>query len=92
MVLIALFLLLYHFNAFGLQVLLEDFRIIQKLKLGILNDQRITLLVDTIKLLPKYLLGGQKISNELGVQVHHFWLDIYDYAGIVPTILILIYL
>ena len=91
LVLIVLFLLLYHFNAFRLQILLEDFRIIQKLKLGLLNDQRVTLLVDTIKLLPKYLFGGQKISSELGVQVHHFWLDIYDYAGIVPTILILIY-
>ena len=41
--------------------------------------------------MPKYLWGGQKISAELGIQVHELWIDIYDYAGIISYLLMIVY-
>lgn len=88
---IVLMLLAYNLNIMDIQNKLSDFRLIQKLKQGLMNDERISVLINTIRLMPKYLFGGQKISTELALQVHHFWLDIYDYAGIVPFVIICIY-
>ena len=41
--------------------------------------------------MPKYPWGGQQISTILGEQVHDFWIDIYDYSGIVPCTIMIIY-
>ena len=85
------FACMYHFNLFSIHSLWNDFRIIQKLKQGLTNDERFFVLFESLKYMPRYLFGGQKISTVLGLQVHNFWLDIYDYAGIIPFILIVVY-
>ena len=45
----------------------------------------------SFSLMPKYLFGGQYISTILGEQVHDFWIDIYDYAGIVTCAIMIVY-
>jgi len=82
---------MYSFNLFGFKAFVEELKLVQKLKRGLISDERIKVFFDSIKLLPLHLFGGQKISETLGIQIHHFWLDIYDYAGIVPFILICLY-
>lgn len=42
-------------------------------------------------MMPLYLWGGQNISGILEIQIHDLWLDIYDYAGIVPFILMIVF-
>ncbi len=82
---------LYQIDFMGMKAFLDEAYIIAKLKTGLIDNSRVQLLVAAVKLLPKYLWGGQKISSEIGLFVHEFWLDIYDYAGIVTYALIVVY-
>lgn len=52
-----------------------------------LGTGRIEILLDGIKMMPSYLWGGQKISGLLDIQIHDLLMDIYDFAGIVPFVL-----
>ena len=59
--------------------------------------QSLHALLRAYPLMPKYLWGGRMISTAVGAGtndlklIHELWLDIYDYAGIVPYIFIMIY-
>lgn len=90
-IVVILCFLVYSMDLFGLQETMDKFRIIQKLKQGLLGDERVDVFIDTIRLMPQYPFGGQKISSALNLQAHNFWLDIYDYAGIVPFVLIILH-
>ena len=83
--------LVYSLNLFGLRPIMDTYRIIQKLKQGLISDERFDVFFDVISLMPRYLFGGQNISKTLQLEVHNFWLDIYDFSGIVPFVLMLIY-
>ena len=91
LIIFLLLLIMYSFNLFGFKAFVEELKLVQKLKRGLISDERIKVFFDSVKLLPLHLFGGQKISEILGIQIHHFWLDIYDYAGIVPFLLICLY-
>lgn len=84
-------ILFYSFDLFGCREFLDNLNIIIKFKNGIVDNSRISYYFGAIKLMPKYMFGGRKISSELGGFVHDFGLDIYDYAGIVPYFFIAIY-
>lgn len=88
---IALLALTYSLNLFNAKQTLEEYHIIQKFTKNFINDQRFELYFGSFKLMPQYLWGGQHISTILGEQVHDFWIDIYDYAGIVTCIIMLVY-
>ena len=81
----------YYLNIFNCQEFLNQYRIVGKFTKGFINDQRFELYFGSFKLMPKYPFGGQKISSILGEQVHDFWIDIYDYAGIVSCLIMLVY-
>ena len=85
------FMIFYHLNLFNCQPFLNNYHIVIKFTRGFINDQRFSLYFGSFKLMPKYLWGGQHISTILGEQVHDFWIDIYDYAGIVPCGFMIIY-
>lgn len=88
---VAVFLFVYLNNIGNCKEFLDSLYIIIKLKNGIIDYTRIEPLINGIKLMPKYLWGGQKISSELGIQVHELWIDIYDFAGIIPYLLMIVY-
>ncbi len=88
---VALIVLVYSLNLFQLQERLMGFHIIRKFTQGFINDRRFSLYFGAFPLMPKYPWGGQHISAILGEQVHDFWIDIYDYAGIVPFVIMIIY-
>lgn len=81
----------YIFNIFGFKDLANKFMIVQKIIKQGFNTERLTILLDNLKLYPKYLWGGQKISTITGNITHDIWGDIYDFAGIIPYILFIIY-
>ena len=82
---------IYAFDLFGYRYIIQEYHIVQKFTKGFINDQRFELYFGSFPLMPKYPFGGQHISTILGEQVHDFWIDIYDYAGIVPWAIILYY-
>ena len=86
-----IFVLMYAFNVSGFKTFVEELKLVQKLKRGLISDERIKVFFESIVLIPYHLFGGQQISESLGIQIHHFWLDIYDYAGIIPFVLMCIY-
>ena len=88
---VALIVTIYTLNIFGAKDVLNGYRIIGKFSKGFINDQRFELYFGSFKLMPKYLWGGQHISKILGEQVHDFWIDIYDYAGIVTCAIMIVY-
>ena len=91
LIIVSLLAIIYSFNLFNAKSLLEEYHIIQKFTKGFINDQRFELYFGSFKLMPKYLWGGQEISNILGEQVHDFWIDIYDYAGIITCAIMIVY-
>ena len=88
---VILIIVFYHFNIFSCQKFLNQFRIIVKFRQGLIGDERFKLYFGALKLLTSYPFGGQQISGILGLPIHEFWLDIYDYAGVVPFVLMIIY-
>ncbi|MBR4608911.1 MAG: oligosaccharide repeat unit polymerase [Erysipelotrichaceae bacterium] len=89
--LIVILALIYSFNLFNARQILGEYHIIQKFTKSFINDQRFELYFGSFKLMPQYLWGGQHISKILGEQVHDFWIDIYDYAGIVTCAIMIVY-
>lgn len=88
-VVIIIFLFLY-FDFGGIYSMFDGFYIIEKLKRG-LDSNRFQIFLDFLKLAPNHLWGGQEISNILQTQIHDLWSDVYDYAGIITWLLMLIY-
>lgn len=86
-VLVTLFFIVYYINIFDIR----DAVLFSKFHEYGLNSGRIEILVNGIKYIPYHLFGGQEISTITGDMFHDLLLDIYDYAGIVPFILMLIY-
>jgi hypothetical protein len=88
---VAVLALVYGFDLFHCRAVLDNYHIVQKFTKGFINDQRFALYFGSFPLMPKYLWGGQNISAILGEQVHDFWIDIYDYAGIVAFAIMICY-
>ncbi len=89
--LLGVIILVFSLNLFGLSEKMMGFQLVRKFSSGLFNDERFRLYFSSFALMPKYLWGGQQISAELGQQIHDFWIDIYDYAGIVSFGLMLVY-
>ena len=85
------FIIAYTNNIGNCREFLDQFYIITKLKNGLIDYTRIEPWLKGVQLMPKYFWGGQKISAELGIQVHELWIDIYDYAGIISYLLMIVY-
>ncbi len=83
--------LFYSFDLLGCRDFLDNYYIIQKFSQRFFSDKRIELYLGALRLMPRHLWGGQEISAILGEQVHDFWIDIYDYAGIISYLLIMLY-
>lgn len=81
----------YRFDIFSSRLFFDQFKIITVFQQGVLDTDRLKLFIGAIKLMPYHLFGGQEISSILGMPVHELWLDIYDYAGIIPYLLMIIY-
>ena len=80
-----------YLNLFDIRTYLSRITLFAKIFRQGFDSGRITIFINSIKYYTKYLWGGQKISENLGSLIHNMWGDIYDYAGIIPFILILIY-
>lgn len=52
---------------------------------------RLDIFIRAIKIAPKHLWGGQEISTLFDINVHDLWMDTFDYAGIIPYILLIVY-
>ena len=90
-VLLALVICMSKYNLFGLGEFINSFVIIKKFIWEGLDAERFEIFIDAIKIAPNHLWGKQEISTMLGTLVHELWMDIFDYAGIIPYILMIIY-
>ena len=84
-------ILIYSLNLFNSQYIFNGYHIVQKFTKGFINDQRFELYFGSFPLMPRYLFGGQHISAILGEQVHDLWIDIYDYAGVITWLIMIIF-
>ena len=87
--LILFILVVTNLNGFG--DMFFSLHIVSKFVVFGLDADRLEILLEAAKYMPKYLWGGQNISNIIGIQIHDLWTDIYDFAGVVPFVLIVIY-
>lgn len=88
---IILFVVIYSFNIFGLKDELAKLVIVRKFVWQGLKTERLELFINALKLMPYHIWGGQEISGSVGIYIHDLWMDTYDYAGIVPYLLLVIY-
>lgn len=82
---------LCYFNVFGIWDIVTSTGLYDKLVSYGFKSERINYLIEGIKLVPYHLWGGQEISSIIGIQIHDLWSDIYDYAGLIPWALIVVY-
>ena len=80
-----------YFNVFGIWDIVTSTGLYDKLVSYGFKSERINYLIEGIKLVPYHLWGGQEISSIIGIQIHDLWSDIYDYAGLIPWALIVVY-
>lgn len=88
---VGLLTLSYFLNLFNVKNIMDNLTIIKRLKEKGLYTDRLDILLESIKLYPKYLWGGRKVSDSTGLLIHDFYGDIYDFAGVIPFVLIIIY-
>jgi len=82
--------LMLYFDLFGIYSLFDNFYIIDKLRQGFDNN-RLKIFVEALKLAPSHLWGKQEISKIIGIEIHDLFFDTFDYAGIVPCLLLITY-
>lgn len=70
---------------------LENIILLYKINNYGLDGERFGIIMAAHRLMSIYPWGGMQISNTLDIKVHEFWLDIYDYAGVIPFVLMLVY-
>lgn len=70
---------------------LENIILLYKINNYGLDGERIGIIMSAHRLMSSHLWGGMEISSILDIKIHEFWLDIYDYAGIIPFVLMLVY-
>ncbi len=88
---LAFLLFLYFINFLGLKDIMDNIRLVIKIKAGFFDFDRVKILLWALPYFPVYLWGGQKISAAIGIQIHELWLDVYDYAGLPSYILLMVY-
>lgn len=82
-------LIFFYFDLFNLKRWITVNSIFAYVKNNGIKSGRLSILLEGINYIPTYLFGGKNISNIIGMPFHDFILDIYDYAGIVPTLIML---
>ena len=92
---VALFIVLIvsiiYFDLFGIWTVFKNTGLYDKLISYGFRSDRLDYLLQAIKLAPTHLWGGQEISSIIGIQIHDLWSDVYDYAGIITWLLLIIY-
>ncbi len=82
----------YVFNIFGFKNYINNNSVIAFIKKEGMSSGRISIFLNGLKYVPTYLWGGQKISSIVGMPFHDLLFNIYDYAGIITTLLMMTYL
>ena len=95
-ILIVLFMILmlcvsYYFDLFGCRKVITSLSVVDKFLKDGFSTERLHFFFEAIKLMPKYLWGGQKISQLIGQYIHDLWMDTYDFAGIIPFVSLWMY-
>lgn len=80
--------ILYRYDILGFKEIALSLNIVKKFIEHGLDPGRFEIFVNAIKLMPEHLWGGQEIFSILGIQIHDLWMDTYDYAGIIPFVLL----
>lgn len=78
-------------NLFGIKGALYDMPFLSKFREYGLDTGRFDIMINGMKMMPHYLWGGQNISGAMDIQIHDLWLDIYDYAGIIPFVIMVVF-
>lgn len=73
-----------YLNLFGIRDIITNTGLYDKFVSYGFKSERAEYFTQGLKLAPYHLWGGQEISSIVGIQIHDFWSDIYDYAGIIP--------
>ena len=90
-VFIIIFIVIVNFDLFGIWTIFKNTGLYNKIIGYGLKSDRLDYLVQAIRLAPAHLWGGQEISSIIGIQIHDLWSDVYDYAGIITWLLLIIY-
>ena len=88
---LSIFWFICKFNVFGIWDLISKTSLYHKFAGYGFSSDRIDYLLQGVSLAPKYLWGGRVISDLIGNLLHDLWSDIYDYSGIIPWIIMVIY-
>lgn len=88
---LSILLILIKFNIFGIWNFISRTSLYHKFIGYGFSSDRIEYLIEGIKLAPANLWGNRTISSQIGNLMHDLWSDIYDYAGIIPWALMIVY-
>lgn len=79
------------FNVFGIQERILKIEVVKKFMLFGFESGRVNIFKQAMSLAPQHLWGGKEISDIIEWEIHDLWFDVFDYAGIVPCIILFIH-
>ncbi len=86
------FALVYSFDIYGLRTLILGSNLSQRFETSsFLSDSRVYFKLEYVKHMLEYPFGGGHIFNAVGQYAHELYLDVYSDAGIIPFILVLVF-
>lgn len=91
LVIVAIIVLLIKYNFWWFIGLLGDTMFAKRFAWLKFDAERLELILEAIKLAPMHMWGGQEISTAMDQMIHNLWFDVFDYAGIIPAIIVLVY-
>ncbi len=87
------FALVYSFDIYGLRTMILGSNLSQRFETSsFLSDSRIYFKLEYLKHMLEYPFGGGHIFNAVGQYAHELYLDVYSDAGIIPFILVIIFI
>lgn len=83
--------ILYVLNSRNYYNNILDMRLFGKLLNKGIKTERLDILIQTINNAPQHLWGNFEISQVIGIMPHDLWSDVYDIAGIITFILLVMH-
>ena len=91
-IIFALFLIYFSIHGnLEVRMLIERISIFRKFTWFGFESGRLNIFAQAMKLAPYHMFGGKEISAIIEWDIHDLWFDTFDYAGIVPFIILVLH-
>lgn len=90
-IVVLLMIYLFKHGPYDVRMLIERISIFRKFTWFGFESGRLNIFGQAMKLAPYHMFGGKEISAIIEWDIHDLWFDTFDYAGIVPFVILVLH-